>query len=275
MKVIKKCIQSIQVNSLGLSSKMNILVTGHWGFIGQNLVTHLEHAGHVVTGFEWGDVLPNIEQFDQVIHLGAISSTTERNVEKIMTQNYKFSVHLLDMCNYHDIPFQYSSSASVYGLNQQFTETSPVDPRTPYAWSKYMFELYAEGKEAQGFRYFNVYGPHEDHKGSQASPYHQFTEQALNTRVINVFENSENFLRDFVPVKTVIDAHVRFMELKVSGIWNVGTGKAKSFLDVAGEVAERYNARIEYIPFPDHLKHSYQRYTCADMTNFNKAYSGV
>jgi ADP-L-glycero-D-manno-heptose 6-epimerase len=65
------------------------------------------------------------------------------------------------------------------------------------------------------------------------------------------------------------------MELKVSGIWNVGTGKAKSFLDVAGEIAEKYNARIEYIPFPEHLKHSYQRYTCADMTNFNKVYSGV
>jgi ADP-L-glycero-D-manno-heptose 6-epimerase len=266
--------QSMQVNFLGLN-KVNILVTGYKGFIGQNLVPHLELIGHNVTGFEWGDVYPDIKQYDQVIHLGAISSTTELNVEKVIAQNYRFSCNLLDLCISYKIPFQYSSSASVYGLNQQFKETSPVDPRTPYAWSKYMFELYAEGKEVQGFRYFNVYGPHEGHKGSQASPYHQFTEQALNKRVINVFENSENFLRDFVPVKTVIDAHVRFMELKVSGIWNVGTGKAKSFLDVAGEVAEKYNASIEYIPFPEHLKHSYQRYTCADMTDFNKVYSGV
>ena len=255
---------------------MNILVTGHRGFIGQNMVAHLDRLGHVVTGFEWGDVLPEIEQYDRVIHLGAISSTTELNVEKVITQNYKFSVDLLDLCNFRNIPFQYSSSASVYGLNQQFTETSPVDPRTPYAWSKYMFELYAAGKQAQGFRYFNVYGPCEDHKGSQASPYHQFTKQAKETGVINVFENSENFLRDFVPVSTVIDAHIQFMEMPdVSGIWNVGTGTAKSFLDVANEVAEKYEARINYIPFPEHLKHSYQRYTCADMTNFNKAYSGV
>jgi ADP-L-glycero-D-manno-heptose 6-epimerase len=255
---------------------MNILVTGHRGFIGQNMVAHLDRQGHVVTGFEWGDVLPDIEQYDQVMHLGAISSTTERNVEKVITQNYKFSVDLLDLCNYHNVPFQYSSSASVYGLNQQFTETSPVDPRTPYAWSKYMFELYAAGKQAQGFRYFNVHGPCEDHKGNQASPYHQFTKQAKETGTINVFENSENFLRDFVPVSTVIDAHIRFMELPdVTGVWNVGTGEAKSFLDVANEVAEKYDARINYIPFPEHLKHSYQRYTCADMTNFNKAYSGV
>lgn len=255
---------------------MNILVTGHRGFIGQNMVAHLDRLGHVVTGFEWGDVLPEIEQYDQVIHLGAISSTTELNVEKVITQNYKFSVDLLDLCIFRNIPFQYSSSASVYGLNQQFTETSPVDPRTPYAWSKYMFELYAAGKLAQGFRYFNVHGPCEDHKGSQASPYHQFTKQAKETGVINVFENSENFLRDFVPVSTVIDAHIQFMEMPdVSGVWNVGTGTAKSFLDVANEVAEKYEARINYIPFPEHLKHSYQRYTCADMTNFNKAYSGV
>lgn len=255
---------------------MNILVTGHRGFIGQNMVAHLDRLGHVVSGFEWGDVLPDIEQYDQVIHLGAISSTTELNVEKVITQNYKFSVDLLDLCNFRNIPFQYSSSASVYGLNQQFTETSPVDPRTPYAWSKYMFELYAAGKPAQGFRYFNVHGPCEDHKGSQASPYHQFTKQAKETGVINVFENSQNFLRDFVPVSTVIDAHIQFMEMPdVSGVWNVGTGTAKSFLDVANEVAEKYEARINYIPFPEHLKHSYQRYTCADMTNFNKAYSGV
>jgi len=257
---------------------VNILVTGHEGFIGKNLVSHLECLGHIVTGFEWGDVLPDIKQYEQVIHLGAITSTTERNVEKVMTQNYKFSVDLLDLCSYHNIPFQYSSSASVYGLNQQFTETSPVDPRTPYAWSKYMFEQYVadKRKHVQGFRYFNVYGPYEDHKGSQASPYHQFTKQAKETGIIEVFENSENFLRDFVPVETIIDAHIRFMELPgVSGIWNVGTGVAKSFLTVAQEVAEKYKARIEYIPFPEHLKHSYQRYTCADMTNFNKAYSGV
>jgi len=260
---------------------MNILVTGHKGFIGQNMVTHLARLGHAVTGFEWGDVLPEIQEYDQVIHLGAISSTTESNVEKVIAQNYKFSCNLLDLCLTYEIPFQYSSSASVYGLNLQFTETSPVDPITPYAWSKYMFELYAQHKNplplrpVQGFRYFNVYGLHEDHKGNQASPYHQFAKQAQKTGIIKVFEDSENFLRDFVPVETVIDAHVRFMKLDISGIWNVGTGKAKSFLEVAEEVAEKYNAKIEYIPFPEHLKHSYQRYTCADMTNCYKAYSGA
>ena len=260
---------------------MNILVTGHKGFIGQNMVAHLERLCHAVTGFEWGERLPEIQNYNRVIHLGAISSTTERNVEKVIAQNYKFSCSLLDHCIMYKVPFQYSSSASVYGLNQQFSETSPVDPRTPYAWSKYMFELYAQNKAlhstipVQGFRYFNVYGPHEDHKGNQASPYHQFTEQAQKTGVIKIFENSESFLRDFVPVETVIDAHLHFMRLSNSGIWNVGTGKAKSFLEVAREIAKMYDAEIEYIPFPEHLKHSYQKYTCADMTNFNTVFSGV
>ena len=119
---------------------MNILVTGYKGFIGQNLVKGL--SDHNLSLFEWGDRLPEISQFDWVIHCGAISSTTEKNVDKVMTQNYDFSVELYNLCKDNDVNFQFSSSASVYGLNSEFTETSPVDPRTPYAWSKYMVERY-------------------------------------------------------------------------------------------------------------------------------------
>ena len=258
---------------------MKILVTGDRGFIGQNMVEALNLDGHKVIGFEWGERLPDLVGIDQVIHLGAISSTTETNVEKIMTQNFQFSVDLLARCEVHRIPFQYASSASVYGLNTQFNESSPVDPRTPYAWSKYLFDRAVSNYEwktiVQGFRYFNVWGPHEDHKGSQASPYHQFTKQAIETGVIKLFERSEEYKRDFVHISKIIDAHKRFMTIKKSGIWNVGTGIATSFQDVANEIAFKYNARIEYIPMPDNLKHSYQSYTCADMTNFNMVYSGV
>jgi len=123
---------------------------------------------------------------------------------------------------------------------------------------------------AQGFRYFNVYGPGEDHKGKQASPYHQFTQQAINNGVIKLFENSNLYLRDFVPVSSIIDIHEKFLSVKNSGVWNIGTGVTKSFLDVATEVIQKHPARIEYIPMPYILKQSYQTYTCADLTHLHE-----
>ena len=123
---------------------MKILLTGYKGFIGSHMLTALLAAGHIVKVYEWGDPLPNVEGLDWVVHIGAISSTTERDVAKVMTQNYDFSVDLYEECRKHNVKFQFSSSASVYGLNKEFKEDSPVDPRTPYAWSKYMFERYMQ-----------------------------------------------------------------------------------------------------------------------------------
>jgi ADP-L-glycero-D-manno-heptose 6-epimerase len=117
----------------------------------------------------------------------------------------------------------------------------------------------------QGFRYFNVYGPHEEHKGSQASPYYQFAKQARETGIVQVFEGSENYKRDFVHVDRVIEVHLKMLEKKKSGIFNIGTNSPRSFLDVARDVALMYNARIETIPFPEHLRGCYQEYTNADM----------
>jgi ADP-L-glycero-D-manno-heptose 6-epimerase len=248
---------------------VKILVTGHKGFIGQNIVNAL--GEHEVTTFEWGEQLPKIQGHDWVIHIGAISSTTEKDVEKILRQNLDFSCELLDQCITHGVNLQYSSSAGVYGLNREFKETSPVDPRSPYAWSKYLFERHVSRTNCQniitqGFRYFNVFGPGEDHKGNQASPQHKFTKQARETGVIKLFEGSDQYLRDFVAVDYVVDVHLRFLEIKESGIWNVGTGMAQSFEEVAKEIAEAYGARIEYIPMPADVKQHYQTYTCADMT---------
>ena len=244
---------------------MKILVTGNRGFIGQNMVQRLQEKGHEVTTFEWGEKLPTIHGLDWVIHLGAISSTTEKDVEKVMLQNLDFSIWLINECEQHGVNLQYASSASVYGLNQEFKEDSPIDPRTPYAWSKYLFERYVKVNNwsiiHHGFRYFNVFGPHEEHKGNQASPYHQFERQAKENGVIKVFENSENYLRDFVHVYDVLDFHEKFFEVEESGIWNVGTGVATSFLDVA----KKFNVPIEIIPMPEILKPSYQVYTCANL----------
>lgn len=250
---------------------MNILLTGHRGFIGSNMLNAL--AGHNVSTFEWNDPLPNIEGLDWVIHIGANSSTTERNVEKIMHQNLDFSVYLLEQCIQYNVNFQFSSSASIYGLRRDnFVEDAPVDPRNPYAWTKYLFERYVSNLHPkksekiliQGFRYFNVYGPNEDHKNDMASPYHKFMKQYRETGKIKLFENSDKYYRDFIHVEQVCKTHIDFFEVKESGIWNVGTGKPKSFLDVALSIAPI--SALEYIPMPENLKNNYQEYTCANMT---------
>lgn len=245
---------------------MNILVTGYKGFIGQNMVQRLTTKGHNVSTFEWGETLPTIKGLDWVVHMGAISSTTETDVDKVLYQNLDFSIWLIHECEINKVNLQYSSSASVYGLNNEFTETSPVNPRTPYSYSKYLFERFVKNNNwsiiHQGFRYFNVFGPHEEHKGKQASPHTQFRLQAETEKKIKVFENSEEYLRDFIHVFDVLDFHEKFFEVKESGIWNVGTGKPTSFMDVA----KQFNVPIITIPMPDNLKHSYQKYTCADLT---------
>lgn len=246
---------------------MNLLITGYKGFIGQNAIEYFK-GKHNLTLFEWGEDFPSLYKIDAVMHFGAISATTETDVEKVMLQNYDFTIELLDACDSKNIPVQFSSSASVYGKNLEFKESSKVDPKTPYAWSKYMVEKYASRKSyrVQSFRYFNVYGDYEGHKGTQASPYHQFKTQAETLGYITVFEGSENFRRDFVPVKRILEVQEAMLGVQEEGVWNIGTGETKSFL----EVAESFNVPIKTVPMPEHLKGSYQAYTCADISKLNK-----
>jgi len=255
---------------------MKILITGYKGFIGQNMVKALSND-HQLTLFEWGDKFPDLKGFDWCIHLGAITSTTETDVDKILEHNYDFSRYLINQCQENQVNLQFSSSASIYGLGSDFREIAPVSPLNPYAWSKYLFERYVGGLsdrwtiKVQGFRYFNVYGPHEDHKGDQASPYSKFEKQAIETGIIKVFEGSDGFLRDFVHVDRVIEVHKKFFNVQESGIWNIGTGKATSFKEVAENVAAKHNARIEYIPMPENIAKHYQKFTEANVSKLRKS----
>ena len=250
---------------------MKILITGSNGFIGQNMVAALKDE-HELEFYNWGDNLPILRGVDVCIHLGAISSTVEADVEKVMEQNYDFSKWLFEECWRFRVHLQYASSASVYGLGKSFSENSPVDPRSPYAWSKYLFERYVEKNKyklenfVQGFRYFNVYGPHEDHKGNQSSPFHKFDKQAKEKGVIEVFEGSHDFYRDFVPVQKIVEVHRKFFGVKETGVWNVGSGRPRSMLSVAEEVSAKTGASIKYIPMPADVARQYQSYTCADLT---------
>jgi len=254
---------------------MKILITGYKGFIGQNMVNALKDE-HELSFYEWGDQVPEFEGLDWCIHLGAISSTNEKNVEKVMRQNHDFSCMLLVACQINKVNLQYASSASVYGMGPNFSEDGELSPQSPYAWSKYLFDRHVKSQKfdniiVQGFRYFNVYGPHEDHK-DQPSPHHKFTKQAETTSVIKLFEGSENFKRDFVSVSEVINIHKKFFDVKETGIWNVGTGNPQSFQHIAEIIAEGMEAQIEYIPMPDDIKSQYQKYTCADLTKLRKYY---
>jgi len=250
---------------------MRILVTGHKGFIGQNMMEAL--ADHDLVGYEWGDEPYSLDNIDRVIHLGAISSTSCTDIEALRAQNVMFSYELINRCIERRIPIQMASSASVYGKdNTTYVETDIAWPDTLYAFSKFLVERdYLSidlPSTVQFFRYFNVYGKYEDHKGDQASPYSKFRKQA-ETGTIKLFEGSANFKRDFVPVETVIDVHKKFFDITESGVWNIGTGVAKSFESVAQQIAAETGAKIEEIPMPEHLRGGYQAYTQADLTKLN------
>lgn len=247
---------------------MKILITGHEGFIGKNLAPFLDKENDLF-GYEWNpESLPDVSDYDWVIHLGAISSTTERDVDKVMLQNYEFSKWLFNQCNTKGVNFQYASSASVYGTNTDFNEDAPKQPQSYYATSKYLFDRWVMQQEhkiiVQGFRYFNVYGQFEDHKGDQASPVTKFFNQA-KTGTITLFENSDNYKRDFIYVGDCCNIHRYMLTTTETGIYNIGTGIATSFQTIGELVAKRFNANIKYVPMPEALKGQYQEYTCADI----------
>lgn len=270
---------------------MTILVTGAAGFIGSNFVRHLNEHGiediivsdWLTNGKQYKNLLPLkygalitpdkvdghfLKHIERVFHFGAVSSTTEWNGELVLQRNYNYTVELISHCVSLGIPVSYSSSASVYGNGS--------GPLNLYAYSKWLVDKWVEDKllknqdtVVQGFRYFNVWGPGEWHKGNQASPYFQFRVQAEETGVIKVFEGSENYLRDFVHVDQVCRTQLGISAVKVSGIWDLGSGKQTSFLDVANTVAAECGARVVEIPFPQHLKEHYQYSTLANMDPLN------
>ena len=271
---------------------MKILITGSAGFIGQNAVKHFS-AGNYVEGFDistslyYDRKLFNVDYiagFDWVIHLGAISDTTSTDANSIYQYNIDCTKRLIETCIKAKTDIQYASSASVYGITESPSlETDRLNPLNLYALSKAVVDdwvLWVLDKTdcdivIQGLRFFNVFGPGEDHKGKQASPHHQFTKQARDTGQINIFEGSHDFRRDFIHVDDVLNIQARLMQHRTSGIFNVGTGSTQSFAEVAEHVAKIYRASINIIPFPEHLEGKYQAYTCADMTKTNNTIRNI
>ena len=245
-----------------------IIITGSKGFIGKNFIRYLtENINEAILEVDvhnaW-DFLQTFNNWDQVsliIHQGAISSTTEADVDKLHRMNVWYSIELFEKAIQYQIPVKFASSASVYG-NQQ----GIINPINYYAITKVQMDYYIqdhinEFSSVQSFRYFNVYGNGEDHKGDQASPVSKFTKQVKDTGALKLFEESDKFLRDFICVDDIVD--IVLNNDKPSGIYDLGTSNPTSFQEVGKLVAEKYNGIIKYIPFPEHLEGKYQTYTCA------------
>ena len=235
---------------------MKILVTGHEGFIGRNMVGWLQNEGWDVDGWEWDpDNYPDVKPYNWVIHLGGISDANENDVDKVLKQNLEFSQWLFHECQNNEVHLQYASSNAVYGPGPSFSEFGSCNPQNPYAWSKYLFDRWVFQQEhrmfVHGFRYFNVYGKWMHLKGPYANLIHRWREEARRDKSIHVWANAEHILWDWTWVGDVCKLHIDFIkQVNGSGIWNVGSGLTHSLLDVAEEVAEQEGVPIKFRSSP-------------------------
>ncbi len=239
-------------------------------------------------------------EVDAIFHQGACSDTREANGRYMMENNYRYSVELLTFCQAEEVPFLYASSAAVYGAGQVFLEDPRNEiPLNVYGYSKALFDQWVRGHSQEntaqvvGLRYFNVYGPREAHKGSMASVVMHFFKQYQSTGRLRLFEGSGGYgpgeqRRDFVSVADVVKILLHFLDNPLaSGIFNVGTGAAASYNEMAlavigavrqarGEPALALEeavaeGHIEYVAFPEGLRQNYQSFTQADLGQLRRA----
>ncbi len=299
-----------------------IIVTGGAGMIGSNIVKGLNNSGInriiIVDDLRDGRKFQNIcdldfedyidfEDFISLIknkfyfgnieiifHQGACSKTTEWNGKYLMANNYEYSKTLLNWSQEIKAQFIHASSASVYGLGKNgFKERIECEnPINPYAFSKFMFDRYIRNilksrikddhNQVVSLRYFNVYGPRENHKDEMASTIFHFHNQIKRDNVCRLFEGFDGYKdgeqkRDFVYVEDCVNVNLWFMNNKSkSGIFNVGTGNPETFNTVSKNILDwhkenkKSDPKTKYIPFPEELKGSYQSFTKADITNLRR-----
>lgn len=304
-----------------------IVVTGAAGFIGSNIVRGLNRKGIdrvvAVDDLTDGDKFINLRdcqiadyfhkddfrklvstgslgRIKAIIHQGACSDTTERDGHFMMDNNYRVTLELFNFAQARSIPFIYASSAAVYGAGPVYAENIANEaPLNVYGYSKFLFDQVLRSRmsnltaQAVGLRYFNVYGPHEQHKGRMASVAFHNMNQFLKEGHVRLFGGWDGYAdgqqsRDFISVEDVVAVNLYFLDHpEKSGIFNCGSGRAQPFNDVARAVVntlreERGEAAlsldelvqaglIRYTPFPDDLKGRYQSFTQADLTALRQA----
>lgn len=295
-----------------------IVVTGGLGLIGSNIISDLNALGRediiLIDDFKEGRKFQNIndcaiadyihfEEYSQiekifdnqkveaVFHMGACSDTTEWDGNYMMKLNFDYSKFLLRLCAANNIKFIYASSAAVYGHGLKgFVEDSDCEePLNVYGYSKKLFDDYVVSNLKPelpdvciGFRFFNVFGPRESHKGKMSSVLLHWYNQAKNQGTINIFGEYGGYQagehqRDFVYVRDCSEIVISGLRRQqCQEIFNLGTGNAVSYNSLAQIVLDWFKSKksediaIKYSTFPDSLKNSYQVYTCADHKKFRK-----
>lgn len=286
-----------------------IIVTGGAGFIGSCVVRTLNDAGikdivivdNIGTTDKWLNMrnkkyvkyvhkskfleeLPTYENVETVIHMGAQSSTTERDFDYLWNNNFEYTKALWNYCADNQISFIYASSAAIYGDgNEGFDDQKDIDrllPLNGYGYSKQLFDLWVKHqaiktpKQHVGLKFFNVYGPNEYFKGSMASMIFHGFKQICDTGTVKLFKSANpdyadgGQLRDFVYVKDICSVIYWMLQNKqVSGLFNVGTGRAQSFAELAEATfhALGLESNITYVDMPEQLRAKYQYYTKAEM----------
>ncbi len=299
-----------------------IVVTGGAGFIGSNIVWALEARGHHkivvvdrlreddkwknLAGRELYDVVhpdelfgfleDNATNIDAIFHMGAISATTERDVDLIMENNFQLTYDLWKWCTSHQSRFIYASSAATYGDGTAGFEDdntcealAKLKPLNPYGWSKHLFDrrvarmmLDGEAHPNQwaGLKFFNVYGPNEYHKGPMRSVVHQLHPKAAAGEAAVLFKSHHpdysdgGQMRDFIYIDDCVDIMMWLLDNEdVSGIYNCGTGKARTFRDLTVSVYQALgrDPKIEYIPTPENIRDKYQYFTQAQTIRLRAA----
>ncbi len=295
------------------NTQSRILVTGGAGFIGSALIWDLNQRGvddiivadYLGTDEKWKNLVPlrfndyleaddllrRVEAGDPafndielVFHLGACSATTERNAAYLIRNNFEYTKTLAKWALAHDARFVYASSAATYGdgaagMSDLEIHLDVFRPLNMYGYSKHLFDLYAARHGfldgIVGLKYFNVYGPNEDHKGDMRSLVHKAYQQIVDTGTVRLFKSHRpdyrdgEQMRDFLYVKDAVDLTIELAETATAGgLFNVGSGKAHTWIELATAIFDALDRppKIEFMEMPETLRGKYQYYTQADLT---------
>ena len=297
-------------------SGSRVLVTGGAGFIGSALVWALNRYGCedivvcdiLATNEKWRnltplrfadyveatDLLPRLQsgalgKFDLVLHMGACSSTTEKDASYLIRNNYEFTKDLAAWSLANKARFVYASSAATYGdgsagMDDDDVQLDSLRPLNMYGYSKHLFDLHARRagflKKMVGLKYFNVYGPNEDHKGDMRSLVHKSFGQVKDTGVIRLFKSYRSDYkdgeqkRDFLYIKDAVAMTLHLAaNKKAGGLYNIGSGAARTWIDLANAVfaALGKKPKIEFIEMPETIRDKYQYFTQADISKLRAA----
>jgi len=257
-----------------------ILVTGDRGFIGSELKQYLVDHGHKVHSLDWADrgkTYTPEEPIEWIFHMGAISETNVHDWPALVQKNIEDTKYWIQFAQVLGCGITYASTASIYGPWVGSPEYGPVQPQHYYGVSKLTIDMWCAeqnfGYPVQGMRFFNVYGRNEGHK-NQPSPIRRYVEQAITQRKLVVWQHEGRLgSRDFISVDDCIHAMMRLKEAKVSGVYNIGTGRQLTFKDIATSIQHKVgieNAQIMTIPMPDDVVKNYQWESCANLNKLKK-----